>query len=485
MQYIGRKDTQVKLRGQRIELGEVEQAIRRSMRNVKDVVAAVVTPATWSRRPILVAFIWFAGLSSDVHGSSEPLAPPNETFKHECRQAERVLRECLPPYMVPTLYFPLARLPLTPNGKADRRRLMAQASQLSRDEISSYATGQVKRCQPETDHERTVQALVAQVLHLCAEDVDLEDSFLYQGGDSMAAMKLVALAREAQLSLSTVQVLGAATLAELACSVPPSQGQTIVEEEDPFSQLGIGDPAAFVEQTVIPKLPGVSVSDIEDVLPATELQWFFWKLPCEYFRLHLRGHLDRARFDRACQHLLQRHSILRTVFVEDNNQLLQVVLGRCDIPVESYTRNTDLSEFIAALEREDSTRPLPMTAPSVRLILVTDNQAEHTLVMRMPHALYDGFSIPLLWRDLAALYENRPLSPAVSFTRCLAHCNSSKTAAAFGFWRRLLHGASMTYIGHGWRDGISTPDVRVEASRRMPICRPPGGIALATVLKAG
>lgn len=161
------------------------------------------------------------------------------------------------------------------------------------------------------------------------------------------------------------------------------------------------------------------------------------------------------------------------------------MLGRCDIPVESYTRNTDLSEFIAALEREDSTRPLPMTAPSVRLILVTDNQAEHTLVMRMPHALYDGFSIPLLWRDLAALYENRPLSPAVSFTRCLAHCNSSKTAAAFGFWRRLLHGASMTYIGHGWRDGISTPDVRVEASRRMPICRPPGGIALATVLKAG
>lgn len=392
IQYVGRKDTRVKLRGQRIELGEVKQAVRRNMRNVKDVVAAVVTPTT--RRPMLVAFVWLAGLLGDGHESSELLAPPNETSKHECCQAERVLRECLPPYMVPAFYFPLAQLPLTLNGKADRRRLMALASRLSRDEISSYATAQVQRCQPETDRERTVQALVAQVLHLRVEDVDIEDSFLHQGGDSMAVMELVALAQEAQLSLSTVQVLGAETLAELACSMLSTQGQTTAEEEGPFSQLGIGNPATFVEQTVVPQLPGVSVSDIEDVLPATELQLFFWKLRCEYFRLHLRGHLDRARFDGACQRLLQRHSILRTVFWVDDDQLLQVVFGRCEIPVESYTCNTDPAEFIAALEREDSIRPLAMTAPSVRFMLVTHNQAEHTLVMRMPLRYMMAFRSP-------------------------------------------------------------------------------------------
>ncbi|XHG05737.1 hypothetical protein AWENTII_008950 [Aspergillus wentii] len=188
--YIGRKDNQIKLRGQRLELGEVEYQILQYAVDVKDAIVELVIP---DRQPILIAFLWLG----DEAGDDEILGDFNSTFQSVVQMIEAVLPDHLPSYMIPSRFLPLRRVPQTYTGKADRKRLREMAASLSPEQMQSFQTATRKqRLVATTESERLLQELVANVLDIHQSEISLESNFFQLGGDSLTAMRLVSCLRK-------------------------------------------------------------------------------------------------------------------------------------------------------------------------------------------------------------------------------------------------------------------------------------------------
>ncbi|MEU0334314.1 non-ribosomal peptide synthase/polyketide synthase [Streptomyces sp. NPDC006193] len=213
LRFAGRADDQVKLRGFRIEPGEIESALRRSplVRDAAVVVREGDTPGAPAR---LVAYVVPAGPDA---------APPpvGELRLH--------LAGLLPPHMVPSVFVPLDRLPLTPNGKTDRRALPAPGP---------AQAGDGPRTAPRTDAERRIARIWADVLGI--EEVGADDNFFALGGDSVLSMQVVSRLRRDGLHIATRDLFTHQTVAELATVVrdaPRRQGEGPVTGEVPLTPI--------------------------------------------------------------------------------------------------------------------------------------------------------------------------------------------------------------------------------------------------------
>jgi acyl-CoA synthetase (AMP-forming)/AMP-acid ligase II len=175
---VGRKDNQVKLRGQRIELGEVEHHLRKYIRAARNVVARLVVPEMEQERPpILVAFVQLED-SKDGEKSNdttsridEDFVAPTESFRSRVILAESRLQAVIPDYMVPSVFIQVSRIPLSANGKTDGRRLQQLAAKLSRSELQAYVGSGKTKHMPVSDIEKTLQRLWGQVLNLTLENI--------------------------------------------------------------------------------------------------------------------------------------------------------------------------------------------------------------------------------------------------------------------------------------------------------------------------
>lgn len=211
--FMGRKDTQVKLRGQRVELGEVEhqvrQALEPSLEGGVTIVAETFTPRD-SNTVYLAAFV-----SIDV-GSNRTDEEHNTLVHRATASLPTVLAHTLPSYMVPSAFIPMRSIPMTPTGKMDRNQIRRLGSSFSVREIGPFSGSDGKRGPPQSRSERRLQALWAEVLKVSAEDIGIDDSFFRLGGDSIGAMQLVALARQENMLLTVGDVFRHPTLFQLA-----------------------------------------------------------------------------------------------------------------------------------------------------------------------------------------------------------------------------------------------------------------------------
>ncbi|CUW25653.1 non-ribosomal peptide synthetase [Streptomyces reticuli] len=211
--FAGRADDQVKLRGFRIEPGEIESALRRSPL-VRDAVVAVRAEDTPGAPARLVAYV----VPAQASGTALPVA---ELRLH--------LAGLLPPHMVPAVFVPLDRLPLTPNGKTDRRALPAPGP---------VPAGDGPRTAPRTDTERRIARIWADVLGI--EEVGADDNFFALGGDSVLSMQVVSRLRRDGLHVATRDLFTHQTVAELATVVrtaPRRTGDGPVTGEVPLTPI--------------------------------------------------------------------------------------------------------------------------------------------------------------------------------------------------------------------------------------------------------
>ncbi|MFE3634312.1 non-ribosomal peptide synthase/polyketide synthase [Streptomyces sp. NPDC059168] len=221
LRFAGRADDQVKLRGFRIEPGEIESALRRSplVRDAVVVVRAGEAPGAPSR---LVAYVVPARPAGTERRPGEPTAvePPAAAPAGTGTPAGAAssvlpvaelrlhLAGALPPHMVPSVFVPLDRLPLTPNGKTDRRALPAPGP-------AQAADG--PRTAPRTDTERRIARIWADVLGI--DEVGADDNFFALGGDSILSMQVVSRLRRDGLHLATRDLFTHQTVTELATVV--------------------------------------------------------------------------------------------------------------------------------------------------------------------------------------------------------------------------------------------------------------------------
>lgn len=492
IRVIGRKDTQVKLRGQRIELAEVEFNIYQSLRSIRAVVVEMVQVAGQN---VLAAFIQFeqpeVNRNASLGYDHYLFCPSTPRFQQQVQTLLGRLRGFIPSFMVPSLFVPLSRFPHTISGKIDRRSLREQLLACSPEDLQTYrcSHGQGLSSKPyrapQGQNEQMLVRLIAEVLNLEPDAISMNDSFLHRGGDSLSAMQLVTMARQAQIHLTTSAVLRSPTLAALAAVDQQDDELSAEEINQPYSQLGMPNPLAFISRVVAPAISS-SPQDIADVLPAASAQEYALEYPCEYFLLHLQGSLNPRRLQAACETLVERHSILRTVFLRHGQQHLQVILKHPSIEFTIHHCSSDLEASAITLCENDSARALLSIYPSVSFMLMVESQDQNVLIIRASHALYDDVSIPMLRKEIMELYEgNCDLPPPMQFARFVELSQRRHSQAALDFWRGILHGSQMTYLGYS-----TTPSERqdktlpIETVRTIPTVHPPAGITLASLIKA-
>ncbi|MFE9809723.1 amino acid adenylation domain-containing protein [Streptomyces sp. NPDC005227] len=389
LRYAGRADTQVKLRGFRIETGEIESVLATHPAVAQ---CGVVVREDGSAVRRLIAYV------VPAPGHRAPAAV--ELRGH--------LAATLPEYMVPAGFVTLDALPLTHNGKLDRNALPAP-------EITAAADSRA----PRTSAEKTLCALYAELLGV--QSVGIDDSFFALGGDSPLAVRLAARAREASVIVrprDVFQLKTVAALAEVAGNAEPAERRPIGINR-PLLDLDLADTAALVAAH-----PGHS-----DVLPLTPLQegmLFHAQYESDgdggertssvdpyvaQSAYELSGPLRTELLRAACDTVLGHHDCLRAAFTGTaSGRAVQVITDVSAAPWDER----DLTGLPADVQQHrieaeltaDRARPFGMAdAPLVRFLLVRLSAERHVLVFTGHHIVLDGASLALVMDDLLGVYE--------------------------------------------------------------------------------
>ncbi|KAJ5142676.1 non-ribosomal peptide synthetase [Penicillium bovifimosum] len=214
--FLGRRDSQIKIRGQRVELGDIESHVRRAIGTTGDEHAADTQVAVeylhlnGSSDKSLVAFISLGKDSSML--SSDDL---NIVVQRLAAQATEQLTEELPIYMLPSAYIPIQTMPVTTSGKIDRGQLHQIGSSFSISDVGRLSGKAVQKRAPETETEILMQSIWAKVLQIDRNQIYADDNFFQCGGDSIGAMRLVALARYEELTFTVSDVFQHPVLSDL------------------------------------------------------------------------------------------------------------------------------------------------------------------------------------------------------------------------------------------------------------------------------
>lgn len=480
--FVGRNDTQVKIRGQRIELGEVEYQIKEAFNNVQQVITEVICPPTDTQAAFLAAFIsqddHDAEMKNGIEGAPDFLRAPSEQFKSDVMEAEHRLHSYLPSFMVPSVFLPLAYIPRTGTDKADRKALRGCIASMTRAHIDAYRPSQAQKEMPSNQTETKLQNLTADILGIDAQEIGIHDNLFRLGLDSVGAMKLVSAARREGLTLSVADIFQQQKLSGIGPAA-----KEIVQVKPPNQQVHSYQLSEMKGKiTAAWGLPGDQVIDI---LPTTLLQRHYLNDQTNhYFVIELSGLLDTSALTTAIEAIVQRHSILRTVFVPFQDTVIQVVLRDVDCSLKQFTVGEgDLLSFTESICRQDSRGQVPHGSSYFRPTLITGHGVRQNLILKLNHAQHDGLSIPQLIRDLSLAYDGKSLPSTLGFSDYVRAKIGNNSPQLFCRWRELLQGSSMTYLGP---DPSDQPEPVMLTASLKDILLPtvPEGITMATVTKA-
>lgn len=242
--YVARKDTQVKIRGKRLELGEVEYCVSQHCPKVNRTIAEAAVLDGSDELPILLVFLYYLGpAKKENEGKSsdeddvellDSESSSRARFQSDVRRLKAEMPKFLPDHMVPAIYLPLRYIPFTITGKIDRRKLRETMRHHTRETLESYSAEERRRIPPATKTEVTLHRLFAQTLNVQPERFGIQDSFLRLGGDSVKAMCLARVCQEHNLSLTVQDILQIQTIKQLS-SFSESKEQQPHQLEDGLS----------------------------------------------------------------------------------------------------------------------------------------------------------------------------------------------------------------------------------------------------------
>ncbi|MFJ7327827.1 amino acid adenylation domain-containing protein [Streptomyces cyaneofuscatus] len=397
LEFLGRLDDQVKVRGNRVEPGEIEAVLQAH----PDVTQAVVLLQDGR----LVAFV-----------TPRAGAPAADAVALRLYLAEK-----LPPYMVPSRITSVARMPLTGTGKIDRRRLTAlPAGARTEGGDGPVEPADVSRTAPLTPTEVRLAHIWSVLLQ--SDDVCREDDFFALGGDSLLVLEVFArLEKEGGPLPRPTVIYRHRTLAALAGAVDAAAADPGDPSATGASATAVGPPSRDAETGGAVPLPfpltptqrGFLLA--EAIAPGEASSWLT--------RLRLHGPLDTARFQQAVDALVVRHPMLRTVFPAGARPAVQQELPpslRLPVDFETVTGPHRIEEATAA---ERTRRFEPWAWPLLRLRVLTLAPEDHVLLVHAHHIIGDGYSAALLIRELTTVYdalsrgEEPPLAPLRSTFR--------------------------------------------------------------------
>ncbi|QOU03521.1 non-ribosomal peptide synthetase [Pseudomonas fluorescens] len=368
LEYLGRLDQQVKLRGFRVEPEEIEARLL-----ALDGIAQAV---------VLVRDAQLIGYYT-AHAELDE------------QQVKTALAAELPEYMVPALLMRLDAMPLSPSGKLDRRALPEPVWQ-TREHV-----------EPETPLQQQIAAIWREVLGL--PKIGLHDDFFALGGHSLLATQIISRTRQAcDVELPLRTLFEASELGAFAEQVG------LIQASGQRNQ-----------QTTIAK---VDRSEPVPLSYSQQRMWFLWQMEPDSPAYNvggmarLRGVLDVGRFEAALQALIMRHETLRTTFPSVDGVAYQKVAPQSGVRMGwqdiSALCETERQQRLQQLADHEAHTPFNLeTGPLLRACLVKAGEQEHYLVLTLHHIVTEGWAMDIFARELSALYEafiderDSPLAP--------------------------------------------------------------------------
>lgn len=459
LEFLHRADRQLKIRGFRVEFGEIEAAI---LEHPAVRQAAVKNfPEAATGRPSLVGYFVADGDTEDVG-----------------RELRDRLASRLPDYMLPAALVGLPSLPLSPSGKV-------QLNALPEPEVCRKqplpAAGESN---PAADLEARLTAIWSDVLKV--DEIGVHDSFIALGGDSLQAIEIAGKAAHAGIPLTLEDLLTHQSIGALAAAISRhTSGAPAADAPPPLREARTAEDGGKMSQRYFDALAacGWTAADlerIEDAYPLSPMQQSMLlhslsvSTAGEYLeqkRMRLPKGLDLAAFQRAWMQVVARNPILRTSFVwEGLNEPLQVVHRRVGVPLEQHDlrgfpaaqREARVSELIRTQRSQARSNLSDPPLMGLKLLQMADDMYE--LLWSHHNALLDGWSTALVVDELKSLYEAEPAAdgrtaPANSpYRDYIEWLQSQDSAAAEHYWREKLDGMNELVI--------TTPS-RAEAARAL------------------
>jgi ferricrocin synthase len=408
---------QVKIRGQRVELGEIEQIIGQ-VHNVRFAIASIIDMN-------LIAFC--------LVDDDGPMPLLRQALQDRCKA-------WLPPFMRPNDYFFVTgELPRLSSGKVDKQSL-------EKSYVNQNLHAQRNTYEPASDLETLIAEVIREELSM---DVARCEDLWSKGLDSLRSISLASKMRDRSIQVSATDILSADTIAALSETLRQRQGPhyALVEAKDSHV-----DSLEIMRDKLKSKLSAAELADIEDVVPCSKLQLAMLSesviakhINFNWVKIEIAKSISVADFVQAFCRLAKLNNILRSGFVETpdhDSQFVRIVWKNFDPASQIRYGEPDLAGASALGEAYEMTflRPLHLTVAAC--------QTYATVSVNIHHSLYDGWSWGLMMTDLDLLVrgDNAPRRPDfhqfVQYER--KFLSSANATAAQEYWADHLRDVAPT-----------------------------------------
>lgn len=471
--FLGRKDDQVKVRGQRLELGEVSEAVRAAAAE-----ASKAEEAQWAHEKVdvqtlllkhpdfmrqqLVSFIAAAGASKKVNRGEPPFFD-EDAFASSNDALVPIVKRTHPAYMVPDLVVPVSYMPLTQtSAKADTKLLKSLFNNIPAARLFGGHHDQAGTGSDDIPSARELTAQEKKIIEIAQSfsannpsglTVRPETTIFQLGVDSLGAISVYASMKKMGYDCSVAKILSGATIEQLAAlpmrkkashkSVQSDSSPEMTGTMTPLTDIG---ESIYLDNSALSGFEPGSIALIRPCLPLQEAlvaqsmasEAEGETLYVNHIVLEMPESLDIARLINSWDRVIAANEILRTCFRHTEKGVIQVVFRPETMPlVWSQVRNIgDLLELQSSVGRQIVTKI--ETQPPIRLTLA---MSENIFIVSMHHALYDGESLPMIVDDVKETYTHGSAKsrPAIgALVDYISHKRTNSTGPTKKYWTELL-----------------------------------------------
>ena len=454
LEILGRSDSQTKIRGQRIELGEVSVCIQKLLQGDVDVATLVLQHPSRPKSQ-LVSFVAPITERRHRYGALPGLltSPPRSWV-----EIQAACRDHLPAYMVPDFVIPTSVIPLAlTSGKADTKVLQSFFGDLAPHELLQIVTPPINLTQSKralSADEIDVLDIVRQTLKLDTKEIPYDQNLFDLGLDSLSATKLSLRLRRSGFDSNLRAVLTNPSVEKLARLPRPQD-----EEFQKFSTNLNGEILGKFEKNARDSLM-VDLSRVEAIRPCLHLQEVLVarsthdranNLYVNHILFRLQQHVQVSDVEASWRAVASKRPILRTCFYSLRKSFVQLVLKPKSGPLlwnlTSKPSNGTLAfdKMLSELQQESAEDLLERmeTVPPLRFSVVKGNTASFVL-LSIHHALYDAVSLNHLMNDASDIFYRRQLTPRTMFDDLLTHVSGQAETSQKHFWLDYLSGCTST-----------------------------------------
>ncbi|KAI1760635.1 hypothetical protein GGR53DRAFT_73843 [Hypoxylon sp. FL1150] len=443
--FLGRADDQIKLRGQRLEIGEINHAIKGGLAGRVADVATFITRHRGQDSDHLVSF--FAPVAERLPPTDLQICCDRPSFDMS-QAALESCRDRLPGYMVPTYILCVPFIPLSPNNKVDIKRLKQLFAELPPEELRKLAAGSGKAQRALNEKEHQIAMAISAVTQVDVVEIHPSSSIFELGIDSINVARLAVVLRSQGLTLASPSlVLRHPQISRLSHII--ERGHSASFDTHVF-QVKQSIRAHYHRHiNMVCRQLEIDRTDVEYIAPCTPLQEGMisrskiasdQSVYYNQFQLDLGARASIIRLRSCWEDVFAECAVLRTAFLATINGYVQVAIKRRTLPwFEVDTEGEEIDE-LASKRRQlwiDANQDILQYPIEIDHI---ENRGKRVLLLRLFHAVYDGHSFELLLQRVNAKYHYESIKPSPLFIEVLPHGPLLQYSQSKPFWESIFKG---------------------------------------------